>query len=147
MPDRPDQVELAPGVALPAAALCFRFARSSGPGGQNVNKLNTKAALSVSLADLAVVLSEPAFGRLLRLAGRYRVGDRLTIASESSRSQLDNRRACVDKLAQLVQQALVRPKVRRPTKPSRASKERRLKQKQRRAEIKRNRGRPSSRDW
>lgn len=147
MPDHPDQVELAPDVVLPAAALRYRFARASGPGGQNVNKLNTKATLSVALADLAAVLDGSAFQRLLRLAGRYRVGDRLTIASDAHRSQLDNRRACVDRLSQLVQQAMVRPKVRRPTKPSRASKERRLKQKTRRSEIKRNRSRPSSNDW
>src|SRR5438067_11987990 len=84
-------VELAPGVRVPASALRFQFARSSGPGGQNVNKVNTKAELWVPLASLST-FGERALGRLRTLAGkRLTSAGEIHIASDTERSQEANR--------------------------------------------------------
>ena len=141
-------VEIAPGVAVPAAALRFSFARSSGPGGQNVNKLATKAELRVSLADLP--LPDRARRRLATLAGSRLVGDdaaqpeagEVLIVSQSERSQARNRAECLEKLRDLLVRAMAEPKVRRKTRPSRGSVERRLEAKKSRGEIKRRRQGP-----
>ena len=146
-PITPNQVELAPGVFLPASSLRFQFARSSGPGGQNVNKLNTKAILTIAAVELEKVLEPAALERLKRLAGRQFASDRLVLSSAASRSQVANRRACLTKLRFLVVRALVRPKVRRPTRPSRSAVERRLREKSHRSRIKHLRGsRPQADD-
>lgn len=104
-----------------------------------MNKLNTKATLTVELAELAEFIPPGVLSRLQRIAGHHLVDDRLIISDESSRSQRTNRQACIDRLGQLVLRATVRPKKRKPTRPSRAAVERRLKQKKRRGEIKRRR--------
>lgn len=135
-------VELAPGARLPRAALQYQFVRSGGPGGQNVNKLNTKAQLTVALDDLAEALDPGSFERLKRLAGRYLADDHLVIESQAHRSQIANRDACLEKLRDLVQRARHKPRPRRPTKPTRASRQRRLDHKKQRGQIKRNRKPP-----
>lgn len=135
-------VSIAPGVSLSAGQLTWRFARSSGPGGQNVNKLNTKATMIVQLADLDAVLGDGAARRLRTIAGRFIVDDTLRLTSEASRSQHANRQVCLDKLRGLVIRAQVRPKKRKPTRPTRGSKERRIKAKKHRGEIKRQRQNP-----
>lgn len=133
----------APGVRLPVSALRFTFSRSGGPGGQNVNKLNTRATLSVPLATLAEAMPAGAFERLKAKAGsRVSVhADELLISSAESRSQLANRRACLAKLRHLLIEALHRPRRRRPTRPSRGVIERRLEHKKQRGERKRERRR------
>jgi ribosome-associated protein len=135
----PEGVGLAPGVRVPEAALRYSFSRSGGPGGQNVNKVNSKAELWVRL-DAIAGLHPEAMERLKTLAGR-KITDagELHIISETSRSQLANREEALLRLRQLVLQAQVRPKKRRPTKPSRASKQRRIESKKRRSEVKSNR--------
>ena len=146
-PIAPKQVELSPGVFLPASALRFQYARSPGPGGQNVNKLNTKATLTIAAAELEKVLEPAALERLRRLAGRQFTSDRLVLNSAASRSQVANRRTCLTKLRYLVVRALVRPKVRRPTRPSRSAVEQRLREKSHRSRIKQMRGsRPQTDD-
>ena len=140
--DEPNMVPVAPGVALPRTALAYTASRSSGPGGQNVNKLNTKAVLTVGLADLEPELTCGAVDRLVRMAGRQIVGDHLQIASEDSPSQHANRQACLAKLRALIVRAQVQPKKRRPTRPSRGSVERRLKAKRLRSETKQRRRQP-----
>jgi len=134
-------VTLAPGVIVPAAALRFRFVRSAGPGGQNVNKRSTKAELRVSLADLPI---PPDAAHRLRRIAPSRINDlgELLISADEHRSQLRNREACIDRLRELVALALIRPKPRKKTRPSRSSKERRLEAKSRRSEIKQSRSRP-----
>lgn len=134
---RSNQVELAAGLTIARSALKYRFARSGGPGGQNVNKLNTKATLAVALCELGEVLDGATLDRLCRLAGQRLVEDRLVISSTESRSQLGNRRACLAKLRQLIVQARQRPRVRKPTRPSRAANERRLQQKSKHSQVKR----------
>ena len=121
--------------------LRIQFARSSGPGEQNVNKLNTKAELWVSLSDI-VGLGLPAIKRLRTLAGK-RVTRRglLHLSAQTERSQERNRQAVVDRLRDLIEQALLAPKPRKPTRPSKAAKRRRLDAKRRRGQIKSLRGR------
>jgi len=146
LPD--DGVELAPGVRLPAAALRFAFVRSSGPGGQNVNKRATKARLSVSLEDLRRVMPGPAVARLKRLAGPARLSqdEVLTLTEEGSRSQHTNRQLCIERLSELVIRSLRPPRTRRKTRPTKASKQRRVETKKRRAQIKHMRRRPGRGD-
>ena len=144
--EQSNKIELAPGVMIAKSALRFRFARSAGPGGQNVNKLNTKATLTVRFDDLSEVLSRSVLGRLERLAGKHLVDDRLIFTAGSSRSQLANRRACLAKLRDLIVQAKRRPRVRKATKPTRAAREKRLQQKTQRGQPKRPRRGPSQID-
>jgi ribosome-associated protein len=131
-------LRLAPGIVLPEGLADFSFVASGGPGGQNVNKRATKCQLRVRLADLP--LNHGQMGRLVRLAGAAvtDAGDLLIVADEY-RSQGQNKAACIERLGDLVRRALVAPKVRRPTRPSRGSKERRLQEKKVRGEIKRRR--------
>ncbi len=146
-------VAIAPGVRVPEAALRFAFSRSGGPGGQNVNKVETKAELRVAIDDLPI--AGRVKGRLRGLAGdrivgseeyvdqegrtRIRGGDLVLVAQEF-RSQSQNKSACLEKLRDLIVRAQAEPKIRRKTRPSRGSIERRLEGKKRRGDIKRGRG-------
>src|SRR3954471_21453008 len=95
-------LEVGPGVRVAESAVRFQFARSGGPGGQNVNKLNTKAELWVALAALTV-LSERGAGRLRALAGRRVTGaGEIHISAETERTQEGNRSAALDRLRQLL---------------------------------------------
>ncbi len=135
-------LELAPGVWIAATDVRFAFSRSGGPGGQAVNKLSTRAELRVAV-DSIVGLSQQVRTRLRALAGRRLTqGDEIVITAESERSQLDNRRACVDRLRALVADALAIPKPRRPTRPTRGAVEKRLDAKRRTAGKKQRRRRP-----
>jgi ribosome-associated protein len=130
-------IELAPRVRVPASALRIQFARSGGPGGQNVNKVNTKAELWIALADLAPHLTDRAMMRLEQLAGRRLTKEgELHFTSETHRSQERNRLENLERLRELLVRAMVEPKVRRKSKPSKAAKQRRLDQKKRRGVIK-----------
>ena len=135
-------LEVGPGVFLSAAAMRFQFARSGGPGGQNVNKLNTKAELWMRPEDLRGMHPE-AVGRLRHLAGKRLTKEgEIHIVAETARTQEGNRAAVLEKLRELIVAAQHRPKVRRKTKPSRGAKERRLDSKKRRGEIKAKRRSP-----
>lgn len=139
--DQSGGVRLAPGIEIPEALLRFQFASSSGPGGQNVNKRATKAQLWVALHDLP--LPPGALQRLAALAGSHLLDDgTLQFASGQFRSQGQNKDACLEMLCELVKHALVRPKLRKATKPSRGAKERRIQAKKHRGTIKQAR-RPS----
>ena len=129
---------MAPGLWVPASALRLQHSRSSGPGGQNVNKLNTRVELWVQLDSIAAQISERALQRLLDLAGPGRLtrGNELHLACEASRSQEANRQMALQRLRELLIAAMKEPKPRRKTKPSRASKQRRLDQKKRRSQTK-----------
>ncbi|AMD93944.1 alternative ribosome rescue aminoacyl-tRNA hydrolase ArfB [Desulfomicrobium orale] len=114
----------------------FEYIRSSGPGGQNVNKVATAVRLRVALCAIEG-LSADGRARLLALAGkRITTGEELMLRAEAHRTQESNRREALQRLAHLVTMAAVRPKTRRPTAPSRAAKERRLEAKARRARTK-----------
>jgi ribosome-associated protein len=127
---------LAPGVTVPESALRLQYSRSGGPGGQNVNKVNTRAQLWVPIAAITG-LRDSATHRLRQLAGsRLTAADDLHISAETERTQEGNRTAVLDRLKQLILQAVHEPKRRKKTKPSRGAKERRLKGKKARGEIK-----------
>lgn len=110
--------------ALQSAAE-WSFARSSGPGGQNVNKVNSKALLSVPLDKLAVLTEGQRAVVAAKLGARLFDGA-LTVHVQDTRSQLENRELALRRLERLIRDALVPTKARRATRPSRASKERRL---------------------
>lgn len=129
-------IELAPRASAPASALRWQFARSSGPGGQNVNKVNSKAELWVAI-DAITGLSDRARGRLQQLAGkRLTSGGEIHISSDTERTQAANRSAVLERLRELLVQAMHEPKRRRKTNPSKGARERRLQSKKRRSEIK-----------
>lgn len=129
-------MQITPCIHIDDENIMFDFIRSGGPGGQNVNKVATAVRLRVRLADIHG-LDEDGLSRLAALAGRRLTQDgELVLRAESQRTQDGNRRAVLVRLAQLITLASVRPKDRRPTKPSRASKERRLLSKAKRAQTK-----------
>ena len=131
-----DQIALAPRVFVAESALRLQYSRSSGPGGQNVNKVNTRVQLWVPLAAITG-LTESALMRLKTLAGsRLTLAGELHIAAETERTQERNREAVMDRLRELILTAVKEPRKRRKTKPSRGAKERRLKGKRQRSEIK-----------
>ncbi len=139
-------LELGPGVTIAAVDVTFSFSRSSGPGGQAVNKLCTRAELRVAV-EAIVGLSELVRRRLRDLAGRRLTkADEILIAAETERSQLDNRRECVRRLRALVAKARAVPKKRRPTRPSRSSIEKRLETKRRQSGRKQTRQKPGTDD-
>jgi ribosome-associated protein len=129
-------------VWVEAGAVRFAFSRSSGPGGQAVNKLSTKAELRVAVESI-VGLSPQALARLRTLAGqRLTQGGELVLVASTSRSQLDNKQACLERFRALVAEAIDVPKPRKATRPSRGSVERRLTDKRRASGRKDSRRRP-----
>ena len=127
-------------ISLDERELEERFVRASGPGGQNVNKVSTAVELRFDLLGSAS-LPEGVRARLARLAGR-RLSDEgiLIIRADRFRTQERNREDARERLAELIRKATIVPKRRVPTKPSRASKERRRDDKKKRGRVKRLRG-------
>jgi ribosome-associated protein len=130
-----------PGLEIPDSDLEVAFTRSSGPGGQNVNKVASAVQLRFAL-ERNVTLRDEVKARLRQLAGqRLTDAGEILIVARESRSQEHNRRAAEERLLDLVRRALVAPKKRHATKPTRASRERRLDSKSRTQKSKRLRGR------
>ena len=126
-------------VTVAPADVKWQFARGSGPGGQNVNKVNTKAELWVAVENVRG-LTPAAQARLRTLAGRrLTADDRVHLSSDESRSQEGNRQAVIERLREMIVQAMHEPKKRRKTKPSYSSRLKRLTEKKRRSETKSNR--------
>lgn len=139
MSELPGSLRLAPGVSIPEAALTYTAARSGGPGGQNVNKTESKIELRFDL-NLIEGLSFGARERLLRLSGQRLTDDGfLVLSCDETRSQRTNRSLVIDRLCELVREAMVVPKMRRRTRPSRGSVERRLQDKARVSQRKQDR--------
>ena len=130
-----------PGIEIPDSDLEVAFTRSSGPGGQNVNKVASAVQLRFAL-ERNVTLRDDVKARLRQLAGqRLTDAGELLIVARESRSQEQNRRAAEERLLELVRRALIAPKKRHATRPTRASKERRLDTKTRSQKTKKLRGR------
>src|SRR5262245_31253455 len=121
-----EPIQVAPGVVVPAAALSVRAVRSSGPGGQNVNKVASKVELRVDLGAVSG-LDEGARARLLALARpRLDAEGLLLVTSQRTRDQPRNLEDAREKVRQLVARALHAPRRRRATRPSAGARERRL---------------------
>ncbi|MBS1962687.1 MAG: aminoacyl-tRNA hydrolase [Bdellovibrionales bacterium] len=125
---------------LPYAELDFSFVRSSGPGGQNVNKVNSKAVLRWNVAGTWCFSPEDHHRVLAKLGARLTAEGDLLVTSDRFRDQKQNKDDCVEKLLAILDQALAVPKARRKTKPTRASKKRKLDSKRRDGETKKMRG-------
>ncbi|MGI9179278.1 MAG: alternative ribosome rescue aminoacyl-tRNA hydrolase ArfB [Longimicrobiaceae bacterium] len=125
---------------IPRSELDFRATRSGGPGGQHVNTSSTKVELTWNVAGSPGLTEEQRSRILEKLANRIDGEGVLHLTESGSRSQHQNRETVTERLQELVRQALHVPKPRKKTKPTRASRERRLQAKKRRSETKRLRG-------
>ncbi len=128
-------------IVIPLEELKFRFSRSSGPGGQHVNRSETQVELLFDVARSPSLTEEQRALVLRRLRGYIDADGVLHLVSGGTRSQLRNREEVIRRFAQMMERALRVPKPRRPTCPTAAARERRLAQKRRRAEVKRLRAR------
>jgi ribosome-associated protein len=122
-------IHVAPGIDLDENELLFDFVRSSGPGGQNVNKVSTAVQLRFDVLH-SPALPDDVRARLVKLAGQRMTAEGvLVLDARSTRSQTRNREAAVEQLVELIRKAAIRPKSRRNTKPTAASKQERLERK------------------
>jgi ribosome-associated protein len=134
-----DPLTVTSNLVIPGEELAWTAVRSGGPGGQNVNKVATKVELRFHV-EASVLLSPAVKARLLaRAAGRLDAEGRIVIVADETRSQSRNLELARERLAELVRAALVAPKQRKKTRPSRGSKERRLEHKRQVGEKKRGR--------
>jgi ribosome-associated protein len=132
-------IVVGPGVVIPERELSWQFSRSSGPGGQNVNKVETKVELRFH-PEASAAFSEAQRAYLVqRLQGKLTTTGELVVVSDRFRHQLQNRQDAMEKFASLLQEALKRPKKRRATKPSRGAVQRRLTEKKQRSQAKQRR--------
>ncbi len=136
-----DDLPITQNIVVAARDLSWKAVRASGPGGQNVNKVATKVELCFNLAE-STDLNESTKARLRRLAARYLdANDQLLITSQTTRAQRQNLALALETLADLIRRALVVPKQRRKTKPTRASKAARVRNKLHQAKKKQTRTR------
>jgi ribosome-associated protein len=134
-------------VTIPASELEIRFSRSSGPGGQNVNKRSTRVEISFRLEESSALNGRQRALALERLGHRLDARGRLRVVSSAGRTQAENRALALARLQGLLADALrPPPRARRETKPTKTAVERRLREKKARADVKRGRGRPSAED-
>jgi ribosome-associated protein len=133
-------LDIAPNIVIPDDELEWKFIRASGPGGQNVNKVSSAVQLRFLLPQ-NTSLPVSVRNRLRMIAGQ-KLNDDGTIlfAARSERSQEQNRRAAGERLIALIQTAMIEPKIRKKTRPTKASKERRIDSKKRRSSTKQGRG-------
>jgi ribosome-associated protein len=126
-------------ILIPDAAIEARAVRASGPGGQNVNKLATKIQMRVDLDHIPALVGEELARVRDFLKSRLDSDGKLLVMSQDTRDQSRNREDCANKVAELIRAALFRPKARRRTKPTFASKQRRIEAKRHQSDRLRNR--------
>jgi ribosome-associated protein len=132
-----DAIRVAEGTEIPVEEIEFRASRSSGPGGQHAN---VTASRIEAVFDVG---SSQSLSEQQRAQLRRKLGDRVTAVAQDARSQARNRELALERLREKLEAGLRRPKPRRPTKPSRAARQRRLDQKRRTSERKAQRRRPT----
>ena len=135
-------LEITPTLSIPENELTWSFARSGGPGGQNVNKVASKAVLRWDIASNTSIPADVK-QRLAQQQPRFITQDGVVISSQLTRDQERNREDCLGKLRAIVLEALIVPKARKKTRPSRGSKRRRVEAKRRHGAIKQARRRPN----
>lgn len=133
-------------IQIPDEEFDWSYARSGGPGGQNVNKVASKAVLRWDVAGSPSVPAsvKERFRQLFRR--RLTSAGELVLSGQRFRDQERNRQDCLEKLAELIRQAATVPEIRRPTKPTKGSKQRRLADKRRQSAAKAARRKPASED-
>lgn len=137
--DMKKMIEITKNISIRDDELIFRASRSAGPGGQNVNKVNTRITLFFDVANCESFSDTQKRRILSRLASRVDKEGQVRIVSQKFRTQSANRRAAIERLQQLLSDALKIKKVRKKTKVPYAAKKRRLEQKKRRSQLKQQR--------
>lgn len=136
-----DPIPISPRLAIPREEVTLSASRSSGPGGQHVNTSSTRIELTWNIAESPSLSPEQRDRLLTRLASRLDSRGTLRLVAQTGRSQLRNKEEAIARMAELVGEALVVPKVRRATRPSKAAKRERLDDKRKRGALKRDRRR------
>ena len=139
-------LEVTNTIRIPLDEFEWSFARSGGPGGQNVNKVASKAVLRWNFNESPSVSDEVKARFRARFPSRLTTDGEVIVASELTRDQGRNREDCLEKLAAMLRSVAAAPKVRRPTRPSRAAKRRRLDAKRRQSVRKATRRSPGRED-
>jgi ribosome-associated protein len=134
-----DPLLVSPALAIPREELLFRASRSGGPGGQHVNTSSTRIEVVWNVLESPTLTDHQRSALLRRLAARLDSTGQIRVVSQAGRSQLQNRETALERLAELVAAALIEPKKRKATKPTKASKERRVDAKKKRGALKKER--------